>query len=88
MRDSKVKQIGDELLGFYKAMADANRLKIVGLLTQGEYAVEQIAEMLDLRSSTVSHHLSKLSKVGLVSARPESYYDTYRLETGVLESMS
>ena len=44
-----MEQIGDELLGFYKALADASRLKIVGLLAQGEYAVEQIAEMLDLR---------------------------------------
>jgi len=83
-----MEQIGDELLGFYKALADANRLKIVGLLAQGEYAVEQIAEILGLRPSTISHHLSKLLRVGLVSARPESYYNTYRLETGVLESMS
>ena len=77
-----------ELLGFYKALADANRLKIIGLLAQGQYAVEQIAEILGLRPSTVSHHLSKLLRAGLVSARPESYYNTYRLETGVLESMS
>lgn len=83
-----MEQIGDELLGFYKALADANRLKIIGLLAQREYAVEQIAEMLNLRPSTVSHHLGKLLRVGLVSARPESYYNTYRLERGVLESMS
>lgn len=83
-----MEQISNQLLGFYKALADANRLKIIGLLAQGEYAVEQIAEMLHLRPSTVSHHLSKLLRAGLVSARPESYYNTYRLETGVLESMS
>jgi hypothetical protein len=83
-----MEQIGSELLGFYKALADANRLKIIGLLAQGEYAVEQIAEILNLRPSTVSHHLSKLLRVRLVSARPESYYNTYRLEQGVLESMS
>jgi predicted transcriptional regulator len=77
-----------ELLEFFKALADANRLKIVGLLAQDEYPVEQIAEMLDLRPSTVSHHLSKLSKAGLVSARSESYYNIYRLETKVLEEMS
>ena len=47
-----------ELLGFFKALADGNRLKIVGLLAQGEYTVEQLAEMLDLRPSTVSHHPS------------------------------
>ncbi len=78
----------NELLKFFKALADANRLKIVGLLAQGEYSVEQLAEILDLRASTVSHHLSKLSKSGLVSARSVSYYNIYRLETEVLEQLS
>jgi len=77
-----------ELLEFFKALADSNRLKIIGLLAQGDYTVEQMAEMLSLRPSTVSHHLSKLSKASLVSARSESYYSIYRLETSVLESMS
>lgn len=77
-----------ELLEFFKALADANRLKIVGLLAQSEYTVGQMAEMLDLRPSTVSHHLMRLSKAGLVSARSESYYNVYRLETNTLESMS
>ena len=76
------------LLAFFKALADANRLKIIGLLAQGEYTVEQMAEMLGVSASTVSHHLSKLSTVGLVSARSESYYNIYCLETSVLESMS
>ncbi|MGD8752509.1 MAG: metalloregulator ArsR/SmtB family transcription factor [Anaerolineales bacterium] len=77
-----------ELLNFFKALADANRLKIVGLLAQEELTVEQLAEMLDLRASTVSHHLARLSKAGLVSARAESYYNLYRLETKSLEEMA
>jgi len=77
-----------ELLEFFKALSDANRLKIVGLLAQDEYTVEEMAEILDLRPSTVSHHLTKLSKAGLVSARSESYYNIYRLETETLEQMS
>jgi DNA-binding HxlR family transcriptional regulator len=76
----------NELLTFFKAMADANRLKIVGLLAQGSYSVEQIAELLSIKPSTVSHHLSKLAKAGLVSARSESYYNMYQLETKVLEN--
>ena len=36
--------INDELLGFFKALADANRLKIVGLLAKQPYSVEQLAE--------------------------------------------
>ena len=77
-----------ELLEFFKALADANRLKIIGLLAQDEYTVEEMAEILTLRPSTVSHHLTRLSKAGLVSARSESYYNVYRLETDTLESMS
>jgi len=76
----------DEMLFFFKAMADANRLKILGLLAQEDLTVEQITEMLNLRPSTVSHHLSKLSEVGLVSARASSYYNIYHLENHALEA--
>ena len=76
------------LLSFFKALADANRLKIIGLLAQHEYSVEELASLLELGPSTVSHHLARLSDVGLVCAQAESYYNIYRLETGVLEEMS
>jgi DNA-binding HxlR family transcriptional regulator len=76
------------LLTFFKALADANRLKIIGVLAQGEFSVEQLAAMLKLRSSTVSHHLSRLSRAGLVSARAEGYYNVYRLEASALDEMT
>jgi len=78
----------DELLEFFKALADANRLKIVGLLSQKGFTVEQLAAMLELRPSTVSHHLSRLSKASLVSARADGYYSVYELETDALEKMA
>ena len=78
----------DELLSFFKALSDANRLRIIGLLAQGNYSVEELAPMLELRPPTVSHHLSRLSEVGLVSAKAESYYNVYRLETNNLEQMA
>lgn len=78
----------EELLLFFKALADANRLKIAGLLARQPYTVEQLAEILGLGASTVSHHLSKLSEAGLVSARAQSYYNYYRLENEKLEGMA
>lgn len=75
----------EALLTFFKAMADANRLKIVGLLAQKPHSVEELAAILNLRPSTISHHLGRLSEAGLVSARAESYYNMYRLEEAVLE---
>jgi predicted transcriptional regulator len=69
-------------------LADANRLKIVGLLAQQEYTVEQLAVLLGLGPSTVSHHLTRLAKAGLVSARAESYYNYYRLEKDTLAAIA
>src|SRR5512143_325012 len=78
----------EQLLTFFKALADANRLKIVGLLAQHPYSVEELAALLNLRPPTVSHHLKLLSEAGLVSARAESYYNLYQLESGVLEQIA
>lgn len=78
----------DELVAFFKALSDANRVKIVALLAAGERSVEQLAAKLGLTSPTVSHHLARLSAIGLVSARAEGYYSIYRLEDGALAAMS
>jgi predicted transcriptional regulator len=78
----------EELLSFFKALAEPTRLKIVGLLARQPLTVGQIAEMLDLRPSTISNHLSQLAHVGLVSARAESYYNVYSLDNNALEAMA
>jgi biotin operon repressor len=78
----------DELVAFFKALSDASRLKIVALLAGGERSVEDLAARLGLTSSTVSHHLARLSAIGLVSARAEGYFSIYRLEEGALAAMA
>ena len=77
--------MSEELVAFFKALAEANRLKIVGLLAQQPYSVEQLAAILKKRPSTISHHLSKLAEVGLVSAKADSYYNVYQLEEEKLQ---
>ena len=81
-------QYNEELLTFFKALAEPNRLKIVGLLSQQDLSVEQIAEMIGVSASTASHHLTKLTKAGLVSSHSESYYNIYHLKADVIEGMS
>lgn len=77
--------MSEELVAFFKALADSNRLKIVGLLAQKPYSVEELAALVDLKPSTVSHHLAKLANVGLVHARTESYYNVYQLDKEALD---
>jgi hypothetical protein len=74
-----------ELVAIFKALADASRLKIIGLLARQPYSVEQLAALLGLKPPTVSHHLAKLSEVGLVGAKAEGYYSMYYLDESALK---
>ncbi|WP_099025344.1 Rv2640c family ArsR-like transcriptional regulator [Mycolicibacterium palauense] len=50
-----------------KAIADPARVRIMSLLFgAGEQSSGELAAMLDLTESTVSHHLTQLRKAGLV----------------------
>ncbi len=55
--------------GAYAALADENRLRIVGLLAGGEKCVCEIAEHLGASDALTSHHLRRLRDAGLVRAR-------------------
>jgi len=78
----------EQFVRFFKVLGQPQRLRIVGLLAQSPHTVEQLARALGLSTSTASHHLSLLSDAGLVSARSESYYNVYRLNTEALTSMA
>lgn len=79
-------ELVQELLLFFKALAEENRLKIIGLLSNKPYSVEALAEVLGLGVSTTSHHLSRLTKAGLVSAKTDGHYYYYSLNSEALES--
>ena len=85
MTDSPHEQ---ELVNFFKALGEPNRLRIVGLLSQRAHTVEQLGAALGIGVSTVSHHLARLSRLGLVSSRSESYYNLYALSTGGLADLA
>jgi DNA-binding transcriptional ArsR family regulator len=76
------------LLRFFKALADESRLKILGILANQECSVEELAALLQLKEPTVSHHLSKLKQLKLVSMRPEGNAHLYHLNSEVLQSIS
>jgi DNA-binding transcriptional ArsR family regulator len=77
----------DTLLQFFKALANENRLKIVGAIAQQERSVEELASILDLKEPTVSHHLSKLKELQLVRMRAEGNTHYYRLDLKALQRM-
>ena len=76
------------LLAFFKAMANESRLRIVGLLAQRACTVQELAEVLDLKEPTVSHHLAVLKDLGLVSVRPEGVMRWHALNAAALAQMN
>jgi predicted transcriptional regulator len=78
----------ETLLEFFKALADANRLRLVGVLAHGPRTVEDLAATLDLDSSTVSHHLGRLARIGLVRARADGPYSVYSLDQAALQALA
>ncbi|MFZ6026380.1 MAG: DUF2087 domain-containing protein [Chloroflexota bacterium] len=62
-----------ELLDFFKALGDANRLKILGMLANETLAASDVAERLGLRPADAYKHLSHLEKLGLVEKATGGY---------------
>ncbi|MEQ1502890.1 MAG: metalloregulator ArsR/SmtB family transcription factor [Myxococcota bacterium] len=72
------------LLPFFKALADANRLRIVGILADREATGSELAALLSVTEPTVSHHLARLKDIGLITVRTEGTSHWYRLDAVAL----
>src|SRR5215217_6910790 len=69
-----------DLLVALKALSDASRLRIVGVLADGRaMSVEDLARELSLSAGTVVHHLNRLRDARLVESTPRRPYMDYRL---------
>jgi DNA-binding transcriptional ArsR family regulator len=77
----------EELLATLKALSDASRLRIVGLLAARPYAVEELAAAVELSAGTVVHHLKRLHAAGLVESRPARPYVEYSLRAERLHAI-
>ena len=74
----------NEMLSFVKALASADRLRIVGVLVRGKATQSDIAEQLHLPPRDVFNHLSFLVHVGVVR-ETDGFYD---LDEKAIESFA
>jgi ArsR family transcriptional regulator len=75
---TQIKQLG-EMERLFKALADATRLRILGLLLTGEVCVCDLHESLKIPQPKASRHLAYLRRSGLVETRREGLWIYYRL---------
>ena len=65
----------------FKALADATRLRILGLLLTGEVCVCHIHQSLKISQPKASRHLAYLRRAGLVGTRRDGLWIHYRMAT-------
>ena len=63
----------------FRALGDANRLKILRLLRERVYCVHMIAEKVGLSQPAASQHLRVLRTAGLVHGEKRGFYVHYSL---------
>ena len=68
------------LADFYKIMANDTRLKIIYSLSVNEMCVCDLANVLSMTKSSVSHQLSKMREAGVVKCRREGKEVYYSLD--------
>ena len=79
---------GPTLLSFFKAMANESRLRIVGFLAAREHSVQELADLLQLKEPTISHHLAVLRGIDLVTARADGNTRWHALNPEMLRRMN
>jgi hypothetical protein len=62
-----------EILAFVKALADAERLRVIGLLSLGDKRATEIASALGIHPSEINRHLEQLVASGVVRATDGIY---------------
>ncbi len=91
VRDVRSKMCSDELYrktsDFFKVLGDMTRFKIVAALDCSEMCVCDIANILSMTKSAVSHQLSTLRKAGFVRFRREGKTVYYSLDDAHIKNI-
>jgi DNA-binding transcriptional ArsR family regulator len=74
----------EELVNFMKSLADAERLKIAGLLSVEALSPAQVAERLGMKPVEVQQHLDQLTAAGLAYQEGS----VYSLDSQALEKLT
>ncbi len=75
------------LAGFFKIMGDTTRCKLLFALLQYEMCVCDLANVLSMTKSSVSHQLSKMKDVGLIKCRKSGKTVYYSLDDGHIQEI-
>ena len=69
----------DKQEGFYAALGDSTRLKMLRLIGDDELCSCEVMAALELTQPTTSHHLGILERAGLLNARHNGKWVFYKI---------
>ena len=69
-----------ELASFFSVFSDPMRVRILTLLTIGDYCVNDVSYLLCANQSTVSHQLQNLKKRNLIDCKKQGKKTVYFLK--------
>lgn len=69
-----------QMAELFRTLGDSSRVRIIAALTTGEMSVGQLAEMVDISPSSVSHHMRHLRQMQLARSRKEGRFVYYSLD--------
>jgi ArsR family transcriptional regulator, arsenate/arsenite/antimonite-responsive transcriptional repressor len=80
----------EELAGLLKALADPVRLRLVSLVVNapaGEICACELPGLLDRSQPTISHHLTVLTRAGILDREQRGKWAWFRLRPGRLAAV-
>ncbi len=69
----------------FKALSDPTRRKIVEALKEADLTPSELLERIPVSQPTLSHHLDRLKRAGLVRSQREGQYIRYSLDMSALD---
>lgn len=67
------------MLEVFKILADTTRLRLLRILRQGDFTVQDLMQVLNMGQSRISRHLILMSEVGLLKVEQQGTWRYYRL---------
>lgn len=71
----------------FKAMNDPVRREILKMLRQGDMTAGEISARFDMTAPSISHHLDKLKRAGLVTTIKKGQFVLYSINTTIINDL-
>lgn len=77
----------NEIIGYFKVLADPNRLDIVELLLKGETCGCTLIDKLSISQPTLSYHLKTITNSGLAFAKRDGNWIKHYIDRDKINDM-